>query len=633
MNQFLETSMDNSSQDEVIRSLQSSTRALIGSFRDRTKSLSTSSKDIKKLLRQGYDPNSSRHMAEKFFGQKKVSFVAIDGTESQDQQLDMLLFYAGAFGYSGRLEFIGEKCECGEVIEADRIGNISTAIPLYEEDTSTIVGQETEAGTEADIERLPSILMQFAEYYLAVKLLDDNEDLKIVILDRTLAGDVGHLIWSVGQFIKENKCILQGLQTDFGIVTALDLELARILHPNADLGIPAPRSQFIKYAGINLLLSTEGRSEVTDYLTILNKIGARESRLTKLVKDITALNQEYSFLQGEPSEKIISIKPGIKQYWERVLSATMMVAHHIFETPAGQHPLIYESSTSLNDNTKWNKKKWITSFDLEFMTLVMIYALLRRAWERNVLVIGLIKDTAASELLKTVIPILRDAQKIHMDSQLPKFNSDKQLLQTFSVIGGDSVKAPWRTFEFDACFRTMASVPEANVDGGHSRINEANVAGAFKNLISGERMFVKSYVQLWQSKNDNSVRSHVFSYDRPCYPKLDKAGGLVLFHKDDNVLEEIKPIIHINDDNEVSHLVMDILCSMANEVIPECIGHNYPLFLADKKAKYILNQMRTAYLATIAFEMANSEFDQQILYGASFRDFRTDIENSRRSRR
>jgi len=48
----------------------------------------------------------------------------------------------------------------------------------------------------------------------------------------------------------------------------------------------------------------------------------------------------------------------------------------------------------------------------------MIYALLRYSWKRNVLVIGLIKDTAASELLKTIVPILGDAQKIKMDSNI-----------------------------------------------------------------------------------------------------------------------------------------------------------------------------------------------------------------------
>ena len=49
--------------------------------------------------------------------------------------------------------------------------------------------------------------MQFAEYYLAVKLLHQNPDLKVVILDRTLAGDVGHLIWSVSDLLKTKMCI------------------------------------------------------------------------------------------------------------------------------------------------------------------------------------------------------------------------------------------------------------------------------------------------------------------------------------------------------------------------------------------------------------------------------------------
>ena len=66
-------------------------------------------------------------------------------------------------------------------------------------------------------------------------------------------------------------------------------------------------------------------------------------------------------------------------------------------------------------------------------------------------------------------------------------------------------------------------------------------------------------------------------------------------------------MIHFDKDSEVSNLVMDILCSMALEVIPECLGHNYPLFLADKKAKYILGEMKTAYLSTVAFEMVHRQ--------------------------
>jgi hypothetical protein len=78
----------------------------------------------------------------------------------------------------------------------------------------------------------------------------------------------------------------------------------------------------------------------------------------------------------------------------------------------------------------------------------------------NVLVIGLIKDTAAAELTKTIVPILQNAHKIKIggEGQLPNFNSDKQLLQISSIINRQLVKTPLRTLQFDSCFRTVAPI-------------------------------------------------------------------------------------------------------------------------------------------------------------------------------
>jgi hypothetical protein len=628
----------NKDDDRQIKLVQSSTRHLMAAFRDKTDLLTKCSNDIKLLLREGYDVKLAKETAEKFFGKKKISFIAIDGTESQDQQLDMLIFYAGAFGYVGQLEFVEKGCSCGEILQANDIANVSAAIPIHEEDASNVAGKTTEGGIEVDSERLPSTLMQFAEYYMAVKALIENPDLKIVLLDRTLAGEVGHLVWSVTELLNEKRCVLLGIETEFGIVSPLDLELSRMLHPNDKLQIPVARSHLIKYASINKLISVlEDGSTSLGYEELLNKIGAKQERLNKLVNDLSTFNEMYSFLREDTlANNRLSIKLDTKEYWQRVFSAAMKVARHIFDTSEGKHPLIYEDRSAGNNNKEVTKnKKWITSGDLEYMTLIMIYALVRLAWEKNVLIIGLIKDTAAAELTKTIVPILQNAHKINIlgvegaAGKLPNFNSDKQLLQTSSVINGEFVKTPWRTFEFDACFRTIAPVADNN---NTSKNNQARVKGAYKNVISAERMFVKSYIQLWQSENDHTVRSHVFSYDRPCYPDLDLQGELLLNHLDGNVNEEIQPMIHFDRDNEISNLVMDILCSMALEVIPECLGHNYPLFLADKKAKYVLGEMKKAYLATVAFEMANSEFDQQVLYQAKFRDFRSKMESSRRAK-
>ena len=75
--------------------MQFSTRALIGSFRVKTKLISNYSNDIRKLLREGYDVNLTKTTAENFLGKKKISFIAIDGTESQDQQLVMVKKWFG----------------------------------------------------------------------------------------------------------------------------------------------------------------------------------------------------------------------------------------------------------------------------------------------------------------------------------------------------------------------------------------------------------------------------------------------------------------------------------------------------------------------------------------------------------
>jgi hypothetical protein len=80
----------------------------------------------------------------------------------------------------------------------------------------------------------------------------------------------------------------------------------------------------------------------------------------------------------------------------------------------------------------------------------------------------------------------------------PNFNTDKQFLQTSSVINGEFVINPLRTFEFDSCFRTIDPIVRQLAA---SKNNQSRVIGAFKNVISAERILVKFYIQLWQSEN------------------------------------------------------------------------------------------------------------------------------------
>lgn len=623
-------------QDRIIRLVQSSTRNLIDSFSKKTEILSGST-DIKKLIREGYDPKIVQNTAKSLFGSDVVKFLAIDGTLSEEEKLSMLIFYSAAFGYVGQVEFSEKGCISLEPSASEGGKEVSTAIPIHESDIGEVIGIRVEAGIDADIERLPSALMHLAEYYIALKTLSIDPEIKIVLFDRQLAIDIPHLISNVTDLLENyvDECVLCGLETEFGIVTPLDLELARMFHPNEGLEVPSPRSQFIKYAAIKQLMSHK-KGTFVGYEDLLSKIRANPGRLKKLTNDLTDLDSKYCLFEKD-SEGTASLKntdsthhliliTGAQDYWQRVFSAAMRVAGHIFDTPEGEHPLIFK---------KDDVKKWITATDLEYLTLIMIYAMLRQAWEKNVLVIGLIKDMAAAEMIKTIIPILEQSGKIHFVDKLPNLSSDRMLLQVYSIMNANSVKTPWKTFEFDACFRTIAPIqskPNQNDNILSEGIEKIEVAGAFKNLISAERMFVKSYIQLWNSEGDPRFRSFVFSYDRPCYPGYDMPGELLLHHLDNKIEEEIRPIIHFDRDSEISHLVMAILKSMAGESIPECIGHNYPLFLADKKAKAILHQARSAVISAVSFEMARTRMDQEVLFGPSFRQFRSTVENARRRR-
>jgi len=605
----LSDSDDPGLENRTIREVEASTRFLLRSFKEKTSELKDCGPEIAKVLRFGIDTSSASLTGKKFFGRDEVEFVAIDGTDSADQQLDLLVFYVGAFAYSGKIRFLDGKIAVDPPRPLGDELSVSAAIPLSEEDAAQVFGQRTQSGIEVDSERLPTALMHLSEYYLAYRALMTNGNIRVVILDRTLAGDVAHLSWSTRDLVRDHLCILEGMGTPHGRVSNFDLELSRMLLPNDELKVPAPRSHLLKFAALSELF--EGKEY--DLLQLIGRIAANQNRVSYLQNDFGELESDY-----HPFEKTLGayrLKAGVSEYWDRVLSASLAVGDHIFN-PRGGHPLRFG---------KENKESWVTADDLDFLVLVFICALTRKAWRDSILPIGLVKDTEAAELTKTLLPLLQESGKLELSHGLPNFNTDKMLLQTNSVINAGDVPTPWHTVEMDAAFRTMVPVNDPHLPKG-----EARVRGAYRNVILPERTFLKAYIQLWSSRKDPTVRSHVFSFDRPIYAGYDHWDEMLLHNEDNRVDEKIRPALHFSRGSEVTNLAMAILTDMSSEVIPEALGHNYPLFLADKKAKYVLEQNREAYLGAVAIEMAKSDLDQQVLFSGKFRDYRSKVEAKRR---
>ncbi|HEV2225452.1 MAG TPA: hypothetical protein VGR56_01455, partial [Nitrososphaerales archaeon] len=84
-------------ESRTIAEVQASTRFLLESFKAKMADLKQCGPDIRGLLRFGVNIPEAVATAREFFGSDEVGYMAIDGTDSFEQQLDLIIFYVGAF--------------------------------------------------------------------------------------------------------------------------------------------------------------------------------------------------------------------------------------------------------------------------------------------------------------------------------------------------------------------------------------------------------------------------------------------------------------------------------------------------------------------------------------------------------
>ena len=83
-------------------------------------------------------------------------------------------------------------------------------------------------------------------------------------------------------------------------------------------------------------------------------------------------------------------------------------------------------------------------------------------------------------------------------------------------------------------------------------------------------------------------------------------------------------------ENQLQSLIMTILIAMTSPSIPEAFGHNKPLFIADKIAKYNYTQFKRIADSTATWILNNHKLRKFIFYMSTFRERRSAIEATRR---
>jgi hypothetical protein len=592
---------------------------------------------LRDLFVSKFSYEDASETAKSLFGSETLRFAAVDGTLYTHPLFDMVIFFGGAYAARGTIELSGDKPPRVEyatsVVEQGR--GISSCVPLYVnkvvdvdksltpvlelEPTRTSLVKPLTEESIANNSTIASWMMAFSEIYLAYKLAADPnpaEKLGLLLLDRSLTCVQTSLMWDTSKRKRwKTHGGLCGVEVDGVPIDINDLAFGRHRILNEALGLPAARGDYLRYSIVYLLEHQEGGLSLD---AMCKELGVADAKRRTRVQRYIDKSVEEGYL--EEKEGIYQITQRYQTSWQRLKKLVNMIGAQLFEATPEHNPLQIQKGESYD---------WLTTQDLAFLTLFGLYMLLEECWTRRILLVGITKDTASRDFKNHVIPVLvnQGVWKATLDQAKLKDvpNTDRMFLQAISLFNYEAVSVPWSLVEYDSAFRTIVPDFKKRVDF---------VSGAIRNRIIPEKLFVKSYVQLSQAGYDPQLRSNVLFIDRLVYPEFDLTDeSLMTFQQEyGGAIEPIEIVMYRDKGvaNPLQNLVMVLLTAMTSPSIPEVFGHNKPLFIADKVAKWHYGQMKKIIDTTGHWIINRHNLRKFVFYMSTFRERREQIESARR---
>lgn len=574
--------------------------------------------------------------AEKFFGSSKVRFAGVDGTMYSRPLFDLMIFFGGAYAATGTIEF---RKDAKPLVEYDSKflqegAGVSSVVPMYinevpdvdqtffdlEEPGELSVSKPLIDETIINNAMIANWIMSFAEYYLAYRLITDpDQNIRILLMDRALSAERASLLYDTSKReLWSAKGSLIGYEVDGVPIDMNDLAYGRYCVRNHALGLPPVRADYLRYA-IIYLVEEKGPLSLSE---ICEAFGIKDEKRAKRVERYVKASLKEGYFREKGSK--YSVNPRYVDTWERLKKLVRLLGDRFF----------YEDKEeSLSSNrmkiVKDGKEHWLTTLDIAFLTLFCLYMIIEECWKRKILFVGLTKDTAARDFKRQLIPILQNEGMLRGTLTAEEFeempNTDRMILQSVSLFNTEKVRVPWSLVEYDSSFKTMVADRKGR---------KGYVFGARRNRISLEKTFLKTYVQLSEAARDPRLRSNVLLTDRLVHPEFDLSKeSVVRFWNEFGAAKEPVEVLLFKDrtvENRLQNLIMVILRSMTSPSIPEAFGHNKPLFIADKVAKWHYSAFRRIADSTREWILNNHKLRKFVFYMSTFRERRARIEAARR---
>lgn len=524
-----------------------------------------------------------RDRAERILQTDQIDFVAIDGSCYKDTFQDFAVFFGGAYGAKGTVRLKDDP----PVVQYERwdMGRDVSLVAYVPvpfaniEDVTNADAEETFVVSDRERINLSNIhtsLMQLAEIYLAycVASASSHDYPRLILLDQSLSG----LMAAVSHGAHTQ---LVGYPYDRRKLDAFDVRVA-LMHPvSAELELPST-----KRFGRHLAILAQFHHRHTQRLS-LQEISQSLALSPQEVQSAAQLltSKSAPLCELEP-EGYLRTYHSCRDSWHYTVSLFESICERLFvrKDPSA---LVYETVDP--DMPHLNRRRWMSPEDVHFLTAVGLRALIERCWERDILLVGVVKDSESRYLTRNYLGVMKQLGVYPQLQQMqvaPLPWTDRIFLETIPLYCDPSLEAPWSTIEFDSVFQTLRlglgeQMGQPVIMGTPTRSGE---------VVSPERLFLRSLAQFFLSREKRTPLSgHVIFLDRLAMPRWDRQAFQHPFEVNTPRVGRVKPLLYPDADaeNPVQELMIYLLDVLTRNHFPDVIGYPDPLHKADCGAKAV----------------------------------------------
>ena len=528
-------------------------------------------KDYSGIVKNPSEKRRIKGLIEQLFGTTDIKFAAIDGTCYKKQLENYIVFFGASYCVRGSIAFSGDPPRVKyEKYSTEWDTSMVAYIPIPFAELGDVSEEQFISSDENKI-NLSSIhlqLMLLAEVFLAYDLVKSPSFApKVLLWDQSISGIMA------GNEFSPDSVDMVGYKYGKGKLTIQDIILG-CSHPyNDDVEIPSTK-KFRRYRYI--LSKLKNSPQKLSVLAESCNISKNELKNSMAIL-FDGYDNDIPLVYYDEENDELKLNIEYDDSWEFVIGIFEKICKKLFKDK-NIDVLMYEK-----ENDGYIRKRWMSPNDLKFLIATGIRALIEECWRKNILLLGVTKDSSTRYLSQNYLGVMRSLGNYDFNDVLLPW-TDRTFLETLPY-HDDNLNAPWATIEFDSAFMTL-----------HLKRNEKDeeeIAGVQDYIVSMERLSAKSLVQFYLKRKGKRLSSgHAIFIDRLLFPSFDKRAKRAKINNE--IIGNVEPILFLNNttENKLQDISIFLLDILTKNLYPEVIGYPDPLHKADWGAKSILKKIK-----------------------------------------